>query len=92
MPCLPRYYYWYEPSEKNPLNTSYLLREYYTQKFFEAFLTVDSFSQIFLMNSLLNIVYELHEKSVFLGSGLNIIIKDYENPLEDIGKEADLDI
>ena len=44
------------------------------------------------MNSLLNIVYELHEKSVFLGSGLNIIIKDYENPLEDIGKEADLDI
>ena len=43
------------------------------------------------MNSLLNIVYELHEKSVYLGSGLNITTNEFDS-VEDSSKGEVIDI
>lgn len=65
LPCLPRYYYWYE-TQFNYL----LLRVYYPVRFSQAFEKAKTFDQMLLLYSLICIVEELHHRGIFIGLAL----------------------
>lgn len=76
LPCLPKYYYWYE-TDKN----YNLLRPYISHTFRQNFAQSKIFDQMYLLYSLISVIDELHQKNIVVGSAITESLFVDENRL-----------